>query len=51
MAGKYEFVVHFKINGKGDTYVTVRADDSGEAERIVKSKYSQPIEITSVRKR
>lgn len=53
MAGQNTYEVKFRIGpGKGShTTSTVRAGDSAEAERIVKKKYSQPIEIIDVRKR
>lgn len=50
-----EYCVKFRLgdrNRSGSyTELTVRASDSAEAERIVRSKYSQTVTIIDVRKR
>lgn len=46
------YEVKFRLGaGKGQVTSNVKANDSAEAERIVRNKYSQTVEIISVTKR
>ena len=52
MAGRYTFEVKFRLNGGNPMSSTVKADDSAEAERTVRRKYSsRTVSIIDVRKR